>query len=186
MTGSAARPLERARIMKASTLIGGIAAIGLIVGGGWFYASPGWTLSAMRDAANAKDFAALSAHVDYPALREDMKSEFAAAMAAQGSKDGGALGGVGAAIGMAIANKMIDGLISPEGIRIMFAAAGAAGGKPPASLGGKGDDFTIERSGLSEFKVVQKGDGDKPQMVFRRDGLSWKLSGIDLPRGGMI
>lgn len=170
--------------------------VGLCAGlaaAGWTYASPWWTLRAMRDAAQARDAEALGAYVDFPALRADLKTDLSAAMMAEmararasqtqsGAPD--AFGALGIALGFAMLDPLIEGVVSPAGLQVMFAGdpAAATASRTPAPLGdvSVSGDFTLERTGLSEFRVV--GQGAAPAaLVFRRDGLGWRLVGIDLP-----
>jgi hypothetical protein len=159
------------------------AIIALVLAGGWYWGSPLWTLKQMRDAAQAKDVDALASHVDFPALREDVKSELSASIMKEVGKDEGGLGGLGKMFGLAMVDKMVDGMISPAGLRVMFAGADVADGGQKSGLKLSMNDVSVERSGLSEFrfKSTKPGD-DKPVLVFHRDGLSWKLAGIDLPQ----
>jgi Protein of unknown function (DUF2939) len=156
-----------------------IAALGTV----WIYASPLRTLKAMRDAATARDSTALASYVDFPALRNDVKQDIKAKLAAKVNK-GDRFGALGELIGGAIADKMIDGLVSPEGLAVLFATGRLAtrrdtGTVPPVDT----DDLVIEH-GLSEFRVRPKQPGAQPVLIFKRSGLSWKLSGIDLPDAG--
>jgi Protein of unknown function (DUF2939) len=161
------------------------AIIAVLLVGGWYWGSPFWTLRQMRDAAQSKDVDALASHVDFPALREDVKAELTASFMTEMGKDQGGLGGLGKAFGLAMADKMVDGMISPAGLRVMFAGADVADGPQKAGPKLGMDDVEIERSGLSEFRLKSTKTGDdKPVLVFHRDGLSWKLAGIDLPQKG--
>ena len=54
------------------------AALILLAAVGWILGSPYYTLWQMREAARANDADRLSAFVDYPALRADLKSEISA------------------------------------------------------------------------------------------------------------
>jgi hypothetical protein len=150
----------------------------------WYFASPLYTLKQMQSAAQANDADRLSAYIDYPTLREDMKSELMAQMLAESQKDGGAFGPLGLAIGTAMIGPMIDGMVSPAGVRAMFLSkrqeAEKAGNQAPAIPAKVAEDPVIERRSLSEFVVRSKSKPDGG-MVFRRHGLSWKLSGMDLP-----
>ena len=156
---------------------------------GWWFASPWWTLKAMREAAAAHDERALSAHVDYPALREDMKGELMKQVSTDGRGIAG-LGKIGAQIANAIAGPMIDAAVTPAGVEAMFRADDArAGGETeaPASTGERlpqlpeaKDRPLIERHGLGEFTVRGREAGSAT-LVFHRDGLGWRLAGIDLP-----
>jgi hypothetical protein len=165
-------------------LVLGIAAIAAI-GGGWYYGSPLWTLKSMRDAAVAKDAKSLSSYVDFPALRADVKADLKAQMGSVKADD--SLGALGAMFTNALSDKMIDGLVTPETLGAMMTmgkGANALSGAQGADKAGKDKepDFEITR-GLSEFRVRPKGEGEGsiPAMVFTRSGVSWKLSGIDLP-----
>ena len=172
--------------MKFSRNIGFASFTLIMVAAGWYFASPIWALKQMRNAANANDSEALSRYVDFPALREDLKSELSAAMIAKAKTDKSGMGALGMAFGMALADKMIDGLVSPAGVRVMFAANDANGtAKAPSAIRAGGDDIQIERKGMSEFRVFQQGDSNKGAMVFHRDGFSWKLVVIDLPPNGI-
>ena len=156
----------------------------LLLGAGWFYYSPMWTLKNMRDAAQARDSEKLSEYVDYEALRTDLKSDFRRMMAEEVQKqpDNG-FGAIGAAIAMAIVDPMVEALVSPEGVQTMFERQkreDEKSGKPSLAAVGPGEDPVIERQGLDEFHV--KGKDGKGAMIFRRHGLGWKLSAVDLPR----
>ena len=168
-------------------LLGFVAVIAvLLVAGGWWFASPWWTLKAMREAAAAHDEKALSAHVDYPALRASVKSEIAKQMAGSG---GGEAGGTLATVVAAIAGPIVDAAITPQGVQAMFEVRDGTkqGGAAPATEGGvlprppaANDRPAIERDGIDQFRVRWQEQGTGT-MVFRRHGLGWKLVGIDLP-----
>lgn len=165
------------------------AAIGLAVlivaaGAGWYWASPAWTLRQMKAAADADDAAALDAYIDYPALRADLKAEVRGRMAAEADKDRSGLGGLGLAIGSAMAGPVIDRLVTPAGMRAALVAKrdeARFGAAPDAASALRvPNDPVIVRHGLSGFLVASKrqpGSG----LVFKRHGLSWKLSGVELP-----
>ncbi len=164
-------------------ILAGIAALA-IAGGGWAWGSPWWTLRSIRNAAEAKDLDTLSSYVDYDALKTDVKADIKAQMGPEIAKQGGMLGGLGGLLGGAFIDGMVDKFVSPAGLATLFTAAAAsekaqADGASSAEKSARGDDFTIERNGLSEFRVVSsKGKG---AMIFKRAGLSWKLSGVDMP-----
>lgn len=165
-------------------------AVLLLAAFGWWYASPLWTLHAMRDAATHHDAARLSAYVDYPAVRAKLKSDLggdAARVAASHPGDGGAQ--LGAAIAAAFLGPVIDALVTPEGVAAMFARqdrAAANGATAAPQPTGKAlpvsapDHPVIEREGLDRFRVHDKDPG-KGALEFRRSGLGWKLVGVDLP-----
>lgn len=162
--------------------------VGLCAGlaaAGWLYASPFWTLKAMRDAAEARDAEALAAYVDFPALRADLKSDLSAAMMAEMARARATedMSARPDALGLAMLDPLIEGMVSPAGLQMMFAgnpaAASPATPAPLREVSASGE-VTVTRNGLSEFRVSGKGD-DPAALVFRRDGLGWRLVGIDLP-----
>ena len=61
----------------------------------WHFAAPQWTLRQLQAAAEARDAVALAEYVDFPALRDSLEAEAAAAMPAEARPgDGsGPLGG---------------------------------------------------------------------------------------------
>ena len=168
--------------MKKLVLIGAVAVAALA--GGWYYASPMLTLDGMRDAAQARDADKLSGYVDYEALRVDLKSEFRRAMMREmEGKEAEGFEALGMAIATALLDPMVDAMVSPEGMERLFerrAAEEKASGKPSLKGVAPGEDPIIERHGLDEFKVRNREDPDGA-LVFKRDGLGWKLSGVDLP-----
>ena len=168
------------------TKVAALAAAALIIAPGvtWYLASPGWTLHQIKAAADANDPDALNAYIDYPALREDLKAEIVGQMTAEAEKHKSRLGGLGLAIGTAMIGPVIDGLVTPAGMRAALVAkrdqAQTKAAPQAASALRVPVDPVIVRRGFSEFLVASKQQ-PKSGLVFKRHGLSWKLSGVDLP-----
>ncbi|MBX9661909.1 DUF2939 domain-containing protein [Novosphingobium sp.] len=164
-----------------------LAAVVLVVGL-WFYASPSLALNGLKEAALAGDRDALEQKVDFPSVRDSLKSQFKAKMVAEMAKDENAENGfatLGMMIGFAMVDQMIDGIVSPDGMKAMirngrFTKPGEAGAEPA-----KPTEWIIERDGLDKFRARPKGEpADKvPMLVFKRDGLGWRLKSIDLVEG---
>ena len=150
----------------------------------WYFASPWYTLRQMRNAVQSNDADALSAYVDFPALREDMKSEIMAQVMAEAQKDTSGFGALGTAMATAMVGPMIDGFVSPAGLRAAFAAnRNRQHAQPKNKAAGAFDvseDVEIKRRSFDEFVVGSKSRSDG-KMIFKRHGLGWKLSGVDLP-----
>lgn len=159
-------------------LIGAILVAG--IGFGWYFGSPYWTLKQIHSAAEARDGDRLAAYVDFPALRDSLKAELAAAAMAQASQDEEGFGVAGAAIGTAFAGAMVDQMVTESGLREMMRQEDRRG---PAAI----EDFDmesieIERVGLSEFRLTSKDPEMKGgAVVFLREGLAWKVAGVRLP-----
>ena len=168
--------------MRRSWLI--IAAILALaaVAAGWWYGSPWWTLREMKEAAEARDAARLSRHIDYPALREDVKADVRQMIAAQSQEAGNQGQALGSAFAMTLAGPLIDAMLTPQGVQAMFAVPRQKTGsapQPQASVQAA-ELPIVEREGLNRFRVRDK-DPRKGGMIFERRGLGWKLVGLDLP-----
>jgi Protein of unknown function (DUF2939) len=173
-------------LANLKTRVAALAAAALIIAAGvtWYSASPGWTLHQMKAAADANDPDALNSYIDYQALREDLKAEIKAQMMAEAKKDKSGFGGLGLAIGTAMIGPVIDGLATPAGMRAALMAkrhqAQTKAVPQAVSALRVPDDPVIVRRSFSEFLVASKQQ-PKSGLVFKRHGLSWKLSGVDLP-----
>jgi hypothetical protein len=174
-------------LANSKTKVAALAAAVLIIAAGvtWYLGSPGWTIRQMKAAADADDPDALDAHVDYPALREDLKAEIKAEMVAKAKKDNSGFGRLGLAIGTALTGPVVDRLVTPAGMRAALTAkrdeARIDVAPQAASALRVPDDPVIVRHGFSEFLLASKRQPESG-LVFKRHGLSWKLSGVDLPR----
>jgi Protein of unknown function (DUF2939) len=167
----------------------------------WSYFSPQLTLHAMQRAAERGDAGALSEHIDFPALRNDLKAQFSAAASRRIGGDGsGGLRDFGAALAAAAASPAIDALISESSLMLMFAGRDAAGlgqaasvAAAPETPAAKGAErrTSLRRPnasmGYQDFSTYTvtfdlNHDPDLPAtLVFKRHRLfGWKLAGIDL------
>jgi hypothetical protein len=162
--------------------VAALAAALIVIGSSalWYFESPLWTLKGMKDAAQSHDADALNAYIDYPALRESLKSEMMARMMVEARKDKSGLGVLGMAVGSAVVGPMIDGLVSPAGMRAALLANSQENGPAAASALHVPEKPVIVRRNFSEFLVTTKGQPDSG-LVFRRHGLSWMLGGVELP-----
>lgn len=169
--------------MRGKYVVLGLAGLMLLAGGAWWFGSPWWTLKAMREAAAAHDEPALSAYVDYPALRESMKAQVTKQVG------GSELGDVGTAIAGIIVGPLIDAAVTPQGVQAMFRADDMRlkAGETPETAGGHlpkvpqaKDNPLVERKGLGEFTLRGREAGSAT-LVFHRDGLGWRLAGVELP-----
>ena len=163
--------------MKRSYLAAGGAVLLLLLAGGWFYFSPLWTLKAMHDAAKANDAETFAQYVDYPALREDLREEATAYLEEEAKRDGSEGAQLGLAMGRALMGPLVDTMVSPERMRLTFAALAVT--QKVKGEGSPRPEPKIERLGLNRFRVSTE-DKSKTGFVFERRGLGWKLAGIDL------
>ncbi len=162
--------------------IAAVAAALVVIGFGalWYFESPAWTLKGMKDAAQSNDSDALNAYIDYPALQDNLRAELTARMVADAQKDKSGFGALGTAVGSAIMGPLIDELVSPAGLRAALFANRQENMLSSASALHVPKEPVIVRRNFSEFLVTAR---DRPNsgLVFKRHGLSWMLSGVELP-----
>jgi hypothetical protein len=161
---------RRSKAIAASALLLLAAAAG-----SWWWFSPYWTLRDMQTAMKARDADTFSKYVDFASLRADLKADAFSEIAREAKASKGDSSDGFAMLGAAMVGPIIDGIISPDGLRALFAMRKPDGRDfglmDAASGGGK-----VVRTGLSEFKV--KGDKGSV-LVFSLTGLRWRLSGMD-------
>ena len=153
-----------------------LAAALIALGAAWEIASPWWTLKNMRDAARARDSAALAAYVDFPRVRSNL----------HGQLDRRAQDDLPAPVYQAFRrarfiDPIVDVIVSPKALRVALMVA-PSGGAAKRSCG-------MKREGLGRFRVrcAQLPNGEA-ELIFEQRGLGWRLVGIDLAEdyGAMV
>lgn len=175
-----------------------IVAIALTVIAAYWYFSPYLTMYAMRTAIQARDAHAFNAHVDYPSVRETLKSELAGRAAAKMDERGSPASGaeaLGRALGLALIAPMVDALVRPEVMmRAIDEGAIDIRGRPGHERSGDAPDvrtdrvgrrWTVEREGLDRV-IVSRRDQDQDgssavaAVLERRGFADWRLTRIRL------
>lgn len=166
-------------------ILAGVAAI-VVAAGAWYWLSPGLAMQGLKTAALAGDREELKERVDFPAIRESLKSQMRAMMVAEMAKEkDNPFAAVGMAFAGAIVDPMIDSIISPEGIKVMVESGkvNEPGKTAATQTQGKDAEWEIERRGLDRFVArpkVKPGD-NAPSLIFKRDGLGWDLVDVEAP-----
>lgn len=155
----------------------GLIAVLVVAGGVWLWGSPYLTLLQLKKAADARDLAAISARIDYPAVREDLKTQLHERL--EGSS-GSALDRLGAAVAERFADPVVDAAITPEGMRAIFASAAVAQAARPSLAGAKPEDMRVRRDSLGRFTLTSV-NGSGPEVVFALQGLTWRVVAVRLP-----
>ncbi len=177
-------------------------AAALVALGAWLWFAPHLTVHAMRQAAERGDAEALASHVDFPALRESVRTQLAARVSDRLGGDS-AWSRLGGDIATTLATPAIDAMVSPEALAMLFAGrnlhdryTGPADAQSPtadASDSHGGIDtgqwrLSMGYDDLSTFSVKVANDGMGPapsRLVFKRHNLLWwKLSALELPPVG--
>jgi hypothetical protein len=175
--------MNRTRLLTA----GAVGA--LLVVAATSFASPWWTLHRLRAAAERHDADAFSGQIDFPALRASVKDQLVGSIDRDADSADGTnpFAAAGKAFARAIANPVVDAVVSPAGVAAMVEHGKISIGKPtretqPPEAGPARDKphYALHYRGWSRFAVTAEDGGS---FVLRRDGLwSWKLAGIELPR----
>ena len=161
--------------------------VGLAVLLGAYLGSPFLALHQMRQAAVRKDAAALSAHIDVPALRASAKhavdAKVGRKLAAKHGKNGGAFWG--AVLFTTLARNAIDDLVTPGGVAKLLAASDAEQGAPRSDQRKRPPpELNFDYEGLDVFLVhVQQAGlpGEGITLVMRRKGFAeWVFVGVRL------
>jgi hypothetical protein len=120
--------------MKRQTQVA-CAIIVIITFGAASFASPFWAMRQLRAAAAAGDPAALEKYVDFPALRESVKTELQATviapMVANSKLKDSPIAGLGAMMATAMLGPVVDSMVSPAGIAKMVQGHPEAMGAAP-------------------------------------------------------
>lgn len=150
-------------------------AVVTVVAAYWYW-SPLLVVHQMKEAVRVHDAAAFNSHVDYPALRENMKDQIA------GKPDpDAALGGIGRLLGGVV----VDALVRPETVMYVLEHGDfakkhkRAGDSDDGRDDGHGDDAKAQRAWITEREGVNRYiiRNDKTALVFARSGFAdWKLN----------
>lgn len=155
----------------------GVAAVLVVAGGAWLWGSPYLTLLQLKKAADARDLTAISARIDYVAVRADLKTQLRERLEGSG---GSALDRLGVVVAERFADPVVDAAITPEGMRAIFASAAVAQAAQPSLASAEPDEMRVRRDGLGRFSLTT-ANGSGPEVVFELQGLTWRVTAVRLP-----
>jgi DUF2939 family protein len=164
--------------------------LGVVFAAVWMYFTPYLAMNRLQKAARAGDTEALNELVDFPALRESVKTNVRSAVENSVSRSHNPLAVLGGLLAGAVASPLVDAFVTPSGI-----AALTEGERPGEGHRDAADSVARVRvknvkvkrgyENLDLFVVhfVDRNDGhEKLALLLRRDGIyHWKLSGVRLP-----
>jgi hypothetical protein len=187
-------------LMRATPrAVGSLVVIIALVAAAATYFAPEITIYQLRQAVKDKDDDALSEHIDFPAVRESLKSQLQLVVAnamAEKKREDNPLAALGVLLAEKMIDGMVDGIVSPPAIRMSFqlqtgskaksdgerdAGGGAQSPDRSSSQDDIGPSFTVQSRGLSRFVLVQHRGNFSIHYTFKREGLTWKLVNMDLP-----
>ncbi len=159
-----------------------ITLLALCVAAGWIFASPWLAMQGLRNAALGRDADALEQRVDFPAVRESLKGQLQQQVAREARQRGDdPIAGVGALLAGSLVGTLVDRTVTPEGVANLLETGQLTGRTPGQSE--PEAEWQVSRKGLTRFTatpVARNGD-PAPVLHFERQGLSWKLVGVDVP-----
>lgn len=175
MSGTASRK-GLVLLLAAVLLIGGFAV--------WYVVVPRVALARMALAIEARDHEAVSRYIDYPSLRESLRTELGEVLHARAAGDRRAA--LGAAVGQAALGPLIDRIVTPEGVRDLMRGGDALARVMPRDMmpesGSGPPDLRIRGKGLTEVHVITSSPSGDVRLMFERTLLSVRLVGVQLPR----
>jgi hypothetical protein len=172
---------EPARRFGARSAIIVGAAVLLALFATWYFISPRWTLHEMKAAAQAGDTDTLATYIDFPAVRTALKEELQASAARQVANDSGPFEKLGAMLAMSMIDKMVDGFVTPAGMRQLFSKVKQEGQGPRGGVDAAKDNLAIERISFDRFRLYDPTAKDGGAFIFERHGLGWKLAEVRVP-----
>lgn len=176
-------------------IIGALIAVVVLLAGGYYYASPYLVLSSIKSAAKAGDSEKLSAYIDYPSVRQSFKDQMNTYMVKDiASKDTNGWEALGTMIATTMVDKMVDAVITPEGVTLMLQGKDfrdslkhSSEESSEQSSSKEKLDYSTRYLSMNLFEVTLKNpDNDKQlKVIMERDGLSWKVKKIVVPMNDM-
>lgn len=172
---------------------GAIAGVVTIAGAGAYY-SPYLTLNKMRNATENQNVDALAKEINFPELRESIKESvktqvFKQIAAAQTGASAGKLSTpkMTPALVEKMVTPMVDELITPEGLERLInnKVPGAKIDLANLDRDIAKSDINMGYESIDRFvvRITDKVDRSKDvSLILKRDGLAWKLSGIDISK----
>ena len=180
---------KRLKSLDKKTIIIGAAAstaIATIAGGGIYYA-PYLTIDRMQNAATNRNADALSQQIDFTALRISIKENIQAQVIKQIAGAGTRSPKLTPDLIEKMVSPMVDKIITPEGLEQLMLD------KIPETKLDLGNldrdiaksDINMGYESLDRFVVhiTDKVDRSKDvSLILKRDGIAWKLAGIDISK----
>ncbi|MBW2149392.1 MAG: DUF2939 domain-containing protein [Deltaproteobacteria bacterium] len=171
-------------------------ALVVIMAAGAFVAQPYITVYRYQAALKSGDVDRINEYIDYPALRHSLKTQIRLMFIKEMARDSKtAFGPLAMGFVGLFADKMIDVLITPEGMAAMFSGEFRALGEeinadhPSEETQHHAGGDLLSKCSFSyqfpsRFVISSKSDttkGGEIKLIFRRNWLVWKLSAIQLP-----
>ena len=163
----------------------------IVLAGGFYFGSAYFAANNLREIAASGDADRIDMAVDFPSVRESLKSQMTVALTREMQNDpemaDNPFAGLGMMIMPAIVDRAIDAYVTSDGFAALV--EGRKPNEPNASpnrpsVGGD-MDYETEWLGMDRFRVrmssPQTGE-QGPSLLFERRGFAtWKLIKVELP-----
>jgi hypothetical protein len=175
--------------IKRALVAAGVLAMLLLA---YVAAGPYLAVNGIRNALAERDVGALERHVDFPALRVNMKAHVEDYIVRQGgdlAESAGLLGAIGLQVASGLGGVAVDTVVTPLGLGALL--QGHATWKRATGQTVDGDaygdpqpmdplkDASLRYESTSRFTATATGeDGGPVVAVFQRQGLRWRLVDI--------
>ncbi|MCG9891047.1 MAG: DUF2939 domain-containing protein [Thermosynechococcaceae cyanobacterium MS004] len=178
------------KLRHRGLIIAGV--IGSFCFGGALYASPYFSLYQMYQAVEKKDLEGVASHVDFPALRESVKTNLRTIISKETSEQNNPLASMfGSVVNGFVLDPVVDSVVTPSGVAALMEGQqlqlGDRGDQPEAAqLSQRVSDIEVKSQyeSFNQFavSVKQKGEGAEPvTLLLSRNGLGWKVTGVRFP-----
>lgn len=171
-------------------ILGSIVALVIAIVG-YLYASPYLVLNSIKTAAQNGESEKVSQYIDYPSVRQSFKDQMNAMMMKEVQKqENNGFAALGAMLASAMVDKMIDAVVTPEGMTLMLQGKDlkqSVSGNESESAESKQEehqpDYETSYTSFNDFQVVIKDPNKSKEVkvLMVRDGLSWKINKIVVP-----
>ena len=185
-----ASPFLHQGVNMNKKLIGALIAIVVIICG-YLYATPYLALNNIKKAAQAGDSDTVSKYIDYPSVRQSFKDQLNAKMAKEVMKqDNDGFAALGAMLASTMVDKMIDGIVTPEGMTLMLKGKDLRDAEQDSQDTQTAEtqeqpkpEYEAGYTSMNDFEVVIKDQDQSKEVkvLMVRDGLSWKVNKIVVP-----
>lgn len=169
--------------------------VALVLLAGIWAAGPFWAVHNIRKAIHGQDTAALSQHIDFPALRVNFKRQFDDQMVRRAGADAQSslLGAMALRMAGGLTDGLVDVLATPAGLGALIEGRGLL-----HRISGRGDDQAdayatpqtddpLEGAeygfeSISRFTITLHPETENPLVVVMTpEGLRWRVTEIRLP-----
>lgn len=182
----------RAPAKKRSGCMTGIFALillGMLAVAGYVVTGPYRTLSTLRRALSQNDSALLAQCIDFPTLRQNLKTQLMARAnsGVNAIVPNGILSQIAGGIAGTVIDATVDTFVTPAGLNRLLAGASLAASSAP-SAGSDSPPNQLENAkgtfeSLDTFSVAVPAASTTIIIELSRNGLDWQVTNIRLPPG---